>query len=521
MKLNLLDCTFRDGGYYNNWNFSTSLANNYLKTISKTSIQYVEIGFRGILFKNKNKGKFWYSTKYTVSKLKKYKNIKLGVMINASDYILKNGSIDKKSLEINFKDKKIIDFVRIAFHIPEYKNAIDIGKILKSYNYLVGLNLMQISRCNKTYLNKITKKIKGLNPHVFYIADSLGDLKSKKLLEITKIIRKNWSGDLGIHAHDNLKLALKNTIYAKKLGYKWLDSTILGMGRGPGNTKTEQLLRTLKLQDGKVQLNNFIKKNFKKFFHFYKWGTNKYYEFSAKNNIHPTFVQEMLSDDRYASKDIQNVLKRIKNSYFYNPNILDNFNKRIKINYSKHNMSQIILKNKVLIVANTNNFKNNIKKIKKFISLYNPSIISLNPNTNIDSEKIDYIIACNDIRIYADLKKYLNINSRIVLPFRNIDKNILKKLKKNKFINIESNFFSHTDFRFDNNSIFLPKKLSMPYALSICDLKGVKEIYLAGFEGYKNNILKRKEIQQLLSKFLKIKKRVKKINFLTKSLYKV
>ena len=96
----------------------------------------------------------------------------------------------KKNLEINFKDKKIIDFVRIAFHIPEYKNAIDIGKILKSYNYLVGLNLMQISRCNKTYLNKITKKIKGLNPSVFYIADSLGDLKSKKLLEITKIIRK-------------------------------------------------------------------------------------------------------------------------------------------------------------------------------------------------------------------------------------------------------------------------------------------------------------------------------------------
>ena len=84
MKLNLLDCTFRDGGYYNNWNFSTSLANNYLKTISKTSIQYVEIGFRGILFKNKNKGKFWYSTKYTVSKLKKYKNIKLGCLLYTS-----------------------------------------------------------------------------------------------------------------------------------------------------------------------------------------------------------------------------------------------------------------------------------------------------------------------------------------------------------------------------------------------------------------------------------------------------
>ena len=53
----------------------------------------------------------------------------------------------------------------------------------------------------------------------------------------------------------------------------------------------------------------------------------------------------------------------------------------------------------------------------------------------------------------------------------------------------------------------------MPYALSICDLKGVKEIYLAGFEGYKNNILKRKEIQQLLSKFLKLKNVLKKLIF--------
>ena len=44
-KLNILDCTLRDGGYYNNWNFKKKLIVKYLSIISKTSIKFVEIGF--------------------------------------------------------------------------------------------------------------------------------------------------------------------------------------------------------------------------------------------------------------------------------------------------------------------------------------------------------------------------------------------------------------------------------------------------------------------------------------------
>ena len=42
----LLDCTLRDGGYYNNWNFSEKIIKKYLKSIETTGIEYVEIGFR-------------------------------------------------------------------------------------------------------------------------------------------------------------------------------------------------------------------------------------------------------------------------------------------------------------------------------------------------------------------------------------------------------------------------------------------------------------------------------------------
>ena len=42
----IIDCTLRDGGYYNNWNFSPIFINDFLNYISKLPIDYVELGFR-------------------------------------------------------------------------------------------------------------------------------------------------------------------------------------------------------------------------------------------------------------------------------------------------------------------------------------------------------------------------------------------------------------------------------------------------------------------------------------------
>ena len=41
-----LDCSLRDGGYYNNWDFDESLINDYLQVLSSIGVDYCEIGFR-------------------------------------------------------------------------------------------------------------------------------------------------------------------------------------------------------------------------------------------------------------------------------------------------------------------------------------------------------------------------------------------------------------------------------------------------------------------------------------------
>lgn len=95
-KINVLDCTLRDGGYYNNWNFSISLVNKYLDYMNKSNIKFIEIGFRSKILE-KNIGLTGYSDDNFINKLKIPKNINLGVMINSSELISKE-----------FKNKNLI-----------------------------------------------------------------------------------------------------------------------------------------------------------------------------------------------------------------------------------------------------------------------------------------------------------------------------------------------------------------------------------------------------------------------------
>ena len=84
---NILDCTFRDGGYYNNWLFKKRDIKLYLNKISQTKIRYIEIGFR--FFNNKKSGLTAYSNDKFLKMLKVNNDLKIGVMINASDFLIR------------------------------------------------------------------------------------------------------------------------------------------------------------------------------------------------------------------------------------------------------------------------------------------------------------------------------------------------------------------------------------------------------------------------------------------------
>ena len=48
MSVKILDCTLRDGGYYNDWDFDRELIHSYLQAMDALDVDYVEIGFRSL-----------------------------------------------------------------------------------------------------------------------------------------------------------------------------------------------------------------------------------------------------------------------------------------------------------------------------------------------------------------------------------------------------------------------------------------------------------------------------------------
>lgn len=513
-KFEILDCTLRDGGYYNNWDFNKNNIQQYLNLINSTEIKYVELGFR-LLDDHKIKGLTAYTSESLLKSLKIPKNIKLGVMINASDFFKKKDT-PLKNCKNTFKNlkKSKISFVRFACHYEEIFLLRECFDFLKKNSIKIFVNVMQISEINykkiKAICNFLNKKI-----DVLYFADSLGCLKNNETKKIARFFKKNWQYDLGIHAHNNLSLALDNSITANNNGVKWIDSTITGMGRGPGNTKTEDII---KKKFGKKSSIRFKKNTTFKYFlklkKEYSWGTNRYYELAANKKIHPTYIQKILSDKRYKKSDYLRIINSLKKTGAkkYNPYNLINsayfLNKKIEGNWNPENK---INGRDVLIIGAGESVKKNKLIIEKKINKENLFVICLNSVKNIDEKLINLRAICHPIRIISDSFFYQNSKSKIVIPYSMLNKKIKKNLKvgKERICDYGLGLNNKEEIIISNKFCSLPYPLALGYSLSVAIAGKANSILVAGFDGYKKSDIDQDETEQVFKKFISKYKKYK------------
>ena len=144
-KHNILDCTFRDGGYYNNWHFNITLIKKYISIMLKLDVKIVELGFRFIEV-NESLGILANTTDKLLHKLNIPKKLKVAVMINAKEFLNYSGGI-KAAIDkvFNNASNSRVDLVRVAIHIESAVLCYDILKLLDEKGYSVALNLMQSS----------------------------------------------------------------------------------------------------------------------------------------------------------------------------------------------------------------------------------------------------------------------------------------------------------------------------------------------------------------------------------------
>ena len=113
-NFNILDCTLRDGGYYNKWNFSHNFVKNYLGIQNQIGTDIVEIGFRKLLKNEKNNefGNYLFCNTSILKKININKNtFKVSVMIDLSDY-LDHKNLNNLDKLFNAEYTKYVSIVR-------------------------------------------------------------------------------------------------------------------------------------------------------------------------------------------------------------------------------------------------------------------------------------------------------------------------------------------------------------------------------------------------------------------------
>ena len=486
-----LDCTLRDGGYYNNWHFNYNLVNNYLKTMDTLGIKFIEVGFLSF---DENVGLTGNIKNDFFKNLYISKKTNYGVMINAKDIIYKNYFQKNKFCNL-LKEKmpKNINFLRFACNHNEVLPVLD---YLNKNDLKVEpiINIMQISEININLLIKICKKAQLVNLKILYIADSLGSLTPKNTKKIINIIKIFFKGKIGIHAHDNCGLALINSITAIRYGAEFVDSTISGMGRGAGNLKTETIYKFINNNKKKSNIRNLIKNYFIRLKNKYKWGKNKYYKFAAKNLIHPTYVQELLSNKIYKKNDYFKILNGLKNLNSKKYDAFNIFNLeyfRNKNNFKYFNIKKTINADQIIILGSGQILKkqrDEIVKLKKTNT--NICIISLNSTTSINEKYIDYRVACHPHRLLLDYKFHLRKKTNFIFPFNFLNNHIFYKfqnLKNKKIYNYGMKIEKNINKFYIPNSRYcrLVKPLAILYLMSILENIRPKKIFFYGFTGFK------------------------------------
>ena len=524
-NIEILDCTLRDGGYYNNWNFNQNLIQDYLLAIAKTNIRYVELCFR-FSEKDRIKGPTAYTTEKLINSLRIPKDLLIGVMVNAGDLLTNNSSALKNCKKIfeNLKKSKI-KFVRFACHYEEVFLLKDCIRWLKENDVLVCINIMQISEINKTKIKKVCNFLKKTEVDVLYMADSLGSLTSKSTRSIANQFRKNWNLDLGLHAHNNLKLAKNNALVANKNGVRWIDCTLTGMGRGPGNLKTEDILKTLNIsKEMKKFIDKIIKKHFLLLKKRYKWGPNKFYALAAKNRIHPTYIQKLISDKRYKESDYLNIINFLKKTGAkkFNPYKLINSSYFLSSSpKGKWNPKKILKNKNILIVGSGDSVQKNKNKIQNFVLKNNLFVICLNTTSSIEEKLVDLRVACHPMRILSDIEFHKKAASKLVIPFSMMSKKIRNSItiKKGSILDYGMFLKYGDNINIKSNYCVLPYPLAVGYSLSVALAGDVKKIYFAGFDGYKIEDPDKDNTNEILEFFRK-KYFKKKLPTLTTSNYR-
>lgn len=298
-QIKVLDCTIRDGGLNNKWQFSDEIVRKVFLALSAAGVDYMEMGYKSSekYFSRAEHGAWKFCTEEDIKRIVGdiETDMKLSAMVDI-------GRIDSDDI-LPQKDS-ILDMIRVACYAKEIDKAIALAHECLDKGYEATINLMAVSKVLERDLDETLDDLSKSDVPVVYLVDSFGALYSEQIHFLLKKYFEALPGkELGIHTHNNQQLAFANTIEAIIAGANRLDASLYGMGRGAGNCTLELLLSFLKNPKFDIRpLIEIIQEIFIPMKAEIEWGYHIPYLITGTLNEHPRNAMKIM-----ASKDLPNL----------------------------------------------------------------------------------------------------------------------------------------------------------------------------------------------------------------------
>ena len=471
-KVYLLDCTLRDGGYVNDWRFGEETIKGIGQKIAQTGIEMYEVGFlKGDIF-DKDRAVFPDLTSFSSVIRPKAEHMTYVGMIDMGDPL----PIER----IPVYDGSSVDMIRVIFKKDKMMDAYDYCKKIQKLGYKLSVNFVGTDTYSDKEFVEGIELFNILHPYAMAIVDTFGLIKRKQFLRLVYLADNNMEKGITLcyHAHNNLQQAMGNAEALVEMNLKrdlCIDACVFGMGRGAGNLNLElfaeymnenydtryRIEPMLEIMD--EYLNDIYQKRF--------WGYSLPLYLSASTGAHPNYAIYLAEKDSLPVKAFHELLTGLPEDVKvqFSKENAEKYYREYQESYTddKEALQQLSVQlrdKKVLLLAPGSTLSEYRDKIENVIANQQPVVIAL--NFMGDGYDVDYVFSSN-------MRRYAKIQGKT--SAKCITTSNMKDCEKTDYVVNFSSYASKEAEIIDNSGIM---------ALKLLIALGVKQVYIAGMDGY-------------------------------------
>ena len=293
-EIKILDCTIRDGGLMNNWQFSDEFVKDVYNACVEAGVDYMEIGYKSSekSYSRKEVGSWKFCDDKDLQRIvgENNTNLKLSAMADI-------GRIEPD--DIPPKSESLLDMIRVACYVHQVDKAIWLAEHCMDKGYEVTINLMAVSTVMMRDLEEALTDVSKSKVPIFYLVDSFGSMYCEQVEALVKKYQQFLPDKtIGVHMHNNMQLAFSNTVTGIIHNCNMLDATLLGIGRGAGNCPLEVLMSFLKNPKFKLRpIFDVIQRQLIPLQKEIDWGYHIPYLITGANNQHPRSAMKWMASE--------------------------------------------------------------------------------------------------------------------------------------------------------------------------------------------------------------------------------